>query len=389
MHRSQGWRIVLVALLIIVLLGAGLEALFVLTHHNATSTSTTSNTVVGQASFVSSGMLGLNSSVGLNDQFQIDLHNIPNPPAGKSYYAWLLPDTSQSENPDILLGKLTVANGSIHYLYQGDNNHTNLLAITSSFLITEESSNVTPDIPSLDHTAWLYYASLPQTVPQGQTYSLLDHLRHLLAKDPELEPFNLHGGLTIWAYRNTQRVTQLAHDAVQSWQAHNYTSVNRDLIVMLDYLDGQQWVRQDVPAGTPYLANQHNSQVGLLEFNTAQSPFGYLYHIQLHLNGVVSSPGSTAYQHNLAIQINEAVGNVKALLQQVRQNAITLVHMNTTQLAQPSSLTLLNTLLTQSTLAFMGSNGVAAHPEQGGLTQIYVNVQHLATFSVTPYQQGK
>ena len=387
-RKRNGLRIALVALLIVVLLGAGLGAFFVFTRNGSTATS---NTVVGQASFVSSGMLGLNSSVGLNDQFQIDLHNIPNPPAGKSYYAWLLPDNNQSENPDIRLGKLTVNNGNVHFLYQGDSQHTNLLAITSSFLITEESSNATPDIPSLDHTAWLYYASLPQTVPSGQTYSLLDHLRHLLAKDPELEALNLHGGLVIWAYRNTQRVTQLAHDAMQSWKAHDYASVKQDMIVILDYLDGQKEVQRDVPTGTPVVANQHNSQVGLLTFDTVnQKPPGYLYHIQLHLNGVVAAPGATTYQKNLAIQINSAVGNVNnLLLHHVRPDAVQLVHMDTAQLAQSSSLTLLNDIVTQSNVAFMGGSDVSTHPERGGLTQIYVDVQHLATFTVTSYQQGK
>ncbi len=42
----------------------------------------------------------------------------------------------------------------------------------------------------------------------GQTYSLLDHLRHLLANDPDLVKLHLTGGLNTWAYRNTQKILQ-------------------------------------------------------------------------------------------------------------------------------------------------------------------------------------
>src|SRR5205085_10272737 len=106
--------------------------------------------------FFSSGKVKPNTNSGSNDEFQINLQNIPNPQAGKSYYAWLLPDKSQSEGAPLLLGKLTVNHGVIHFSYAGDGHHTNLLAIMSRFLITQEDANITPAVPSPDLSAWRY-----------------------------------------------------------------------------------------------------------------------------------------------------------------------------------------------------------------------------------------
>ena len=175
---------------------------YLLTHHSTTpSTVVGANTIVGQAFFMSSGQMNLTTNQGSNYEIQINLQHIPNPASGNSYYAWLLPDKSQVESAPLILGKVPVNNGAIHFTYSGDGQHTNLLASMSQFLITEESASITPNVPSPDLNAWRYYAALPQTPAQGQTYSLLDHLRHLLASDPTLKSFHLQGGLDIWDYQ--------------------------------------------------------------------------------------------------------------------------------------------------------------------------------------------
>ncbi len=65
--------------------------------------------------------------------------------------------------PSILLGKLSVRNGEMHFLYTGDQRHRNLLAIMSRLLITEEDTNTLPSIPSPDTGTWRYYAEFPQS----------------------------------------------------------------------------------------------------------------------------------------------------------------------------------------------------------------------------------
>src|SRR5579872_1424176 len=386
-QKRRGLRVVLAAILIFLLLGAGLGTYLLYTLHQTGPTTNTS-TVFGQAYFVSSGKATNQNAIPFsNDEFQIDLSNIPNPQSGKSYYAWLLPDNNQGEAAPLLLGKLPVNNGTVHFLYTGNSQHANLLATTSRFLITEEDANVMPTIPTPDLTAWRYYDILPQTPAAGQPFSLLDHLRHLLADDPDLVKLQLQGGLDTWAYRNTNKIQQWASNAQNDWNTKDFASLHHFVVAMLDYLDGSTQVQQDVPPGTPLAANQQFSQIGMLELNAGQNPPGYLYHIALHLNGVLASPGSTQYQRNLAIQINTGINNVKGWLGQVRADAIQLAHMDDTHLALSSSLTLLNDMVTQAHNAYMGITNSSTGQVQQGMSQIYVNAQRLATFSVTAYKK--
>ena len=385
-RRQARRRVALISLLIVVLLGSGLGTFFLITHRTASSTTSAPPRVFGQAFFVSTDQVNQTTNQGINDEFQIDLKNIPNPPPGKSYYAWLMPDTNNAEGIAILLGKLTVNNGVIHFLYPGDGQHTNLLAITSAFLITEEDASVTPTTPTPDHRAWTYFARLPQMPAAGQTYSLLDHLRHLLANDPDLMAAHLAGGLDIWTYRNVLKISGYARDIQNDWHAQNVTDLRHRLIQTLDYLDGVQFVSQDVPADTPNEAGLPSSQIGLLEFRPTQTPPAYLSHIALHLNGVLQSPGSTAYQRTLAGQIDRTLSTVRNLLQQVRGEARQLLQMSDSQLLQSGSLSLINALSTQATAAFNGQTNASTGQTVQGVSQMYVAVQKLATFDVTAYQ---
>lgn len=385
-RRQQRLRVALISLLIVVLLGSGLGAFFLLNHHTTTPTTSAVPIVFGQAYFVSTDQVSQTSGQGINDEFQINLKGIPNPPPGKSYYAWLTPDANNAEGIDLLLGKLTVSNGVVHFFYPGDGQHTNLLAITSGFLITEEDASVTPTTPTPDHTAWKYFARLPQTPAAGQTYSLLDHLRHLLANDPDLMATHLFGGLNIWAYRNVLKIYDSTQNMQNDWHSQNVTDLRHRLIETLDYLDGAQFVRQDVPADTPNVAGLPSSQIGLLEFSPTQTPPAYLSHIALHLNGVLQSPGSTTYQRTLANQIDRILSNVRDWLQQVRSDAKQLLNMNTSQLLQPSSLTLINDLSTHATSAFNGQTNASTGQTEKGVSQMYVAIQKLATFDVTAYK---
>src|SRR5713101_4904333 len=103
--------------------------------------------IVGQISLLSSEQLSENSDQGIDDEVQIDLHGLSTPSPGKSYYAWLLGDKNQGEARAVLLGKLAVNQGNAYLLYPGNQQHTNLLASNSRFLVTEEDATVTPITP--------------------------------------------------------------------------------------------------------------------------------------------------------------------------------------------------------------------------------------------------
>lgn len=376
-------RWVVLAVVLVAAIGSG--AWVFATHRTGTSQGV-SIASVGEVNFTSSGQLSLEGNQGANDEVQINLTGIAAPPTGKSYFGWLLPDLSQSEAPDVFLGKLPVTNGAIHFLYQGDSQHTNLLATTSRFLITAEASNVTPQIPTPDLAAWRYYAQLPQKPAPGQQYSLLDHLRHLLATDPELDARHLPGGLTIWAFRNTRQVFEWALNAQTEWNARHFATVHRQSVAILDYVDGSGEVSRDVPPGTPLFTDQRTAQVGLLELDPGkQNPEAYTYHIALHLNGVLQSPGATPAQRREATRINAALSNINTWLGQVRKDATQLAAMSNAQLAQPAALALVNDMLTQATYAYQGTTDPATNQQRDGMSQLYQETQKLAAFTVKPY----
>src|SRR6185312_13431379 len=141
-------------LLILLLLASGLGIFYFLTHKTST---TKASFIAGHAFFISSGQENAFSTRGINDELVIDLHNIPPPAQGKSYYAWLLNDTSQNNFKAILLGALVVHSGQVQFTYH-DPEQSNLLQINSRFLIMEEEANITPAKPSPDHSTWRYTA---------------------------------------------------------------------------------------------------------------------------------------------------------------------------------------------------------------------------------------
>jgi serine/threonine protein kinase len=382
--------IALAAALVIVLLAAGLGTYFYYGHPSAPP----QTPIVGHAFFVSSGLVNLNSNQGITDEVQINLSNIPGPHPGKSYYAWLL-SNQQINLPAILLGSLPLNHGQVTMLYVNPV-HDNLLANYNHFLITEENANPAPINPSLDSSTWRYSASF-STVPNPTDlldhFSLYDHLRHLLAQDPKLKLAGLTGGLDIWLYRNTSKILEAAGAARDSQPgctpAQNNAAcafVLREMVRVLDYLDGINYVSRDLPPGmTPLYIDPVIARVALLEIDPVnQQPPGYLKHMGNHLRLITTSPGVTPVQRALAIRINQDINNVQGWLNAVHADAVKLVHMNNTQLSQPNALSILDDLFTQANYAFVGQFDPNTNSVKEGAVEVHYNIQRLATFDVTP-----
>ena len=98
-RQWKWWYTVLIAVVMVALIGSSLSAFLVL--HNK-SNQQAAVVAGGQAFFLSSGQNDPHTSQGIADQLEIDLHNIPNPQAGKSYYAWLLADRHPTAEKDLL-----------------------------------------------------------------------------------------------------------------------------------------------------------------------------------------------------------------------------------------------------------------------------------------------
>ncbi|MBV9711007.1 MAG: protein kinase [Ktedonobacteraceae bacterium] len=387
----------LTILIVFLLLTGSLSTLFLLAHHSlimATSAGT------GNVFFINSGLLNTDNSQGINDEVLLDLHNVPGPAAGKAYYGWLLSDKGQSEPATTALGRLPVDAGNIHFLYKGAAEHNNLLLIRSRLLITQEDAGIQPASYSPDYSNWAYYGQLSQAQdPQDKLhFSMLAHLRHLLAESPELQIRGLHGGLDMWFLRNTEKVLELANSAQDNWRV-NFTQLRAQIISILDYLDGKDSVRQDIPMRLSVMVtNPHYVQVPLVgPFPDGQdpagysfadeSPPGYVYLISSHLAGTVLSLDATPEQRDLAGSIQVAIDQVKNWLEQVRLDAKHLIAMNGNQLSQPSTFSLIDDMILNAQYAFSGQTDPITGQNQGGAIWICNNIQRMASFTIKPFDQ--
>jgi eukaryotic-like serine/threonine-protein kinase len=399
-RRWKGLYTALAALLILVLLGSGLGAYFAFFH----KTTPPAPAPGGQAFFLSSGQFDTGTAQGIADELQINLQHVPDPQAGKSYYAWLLADRqphveAQPLEPPpqftlpLLLGKLTVQNGNAKLFYGGTQQHDNLISVASRMLITEEDSNAKPRGPAADRSTWRYYAEIPQTPYGTPPLSALDHIRHLFYKETRVDVLGLPGGLDTWLFRNTENVLEESISARDDYrpQVTDPTVIHSLFLSILDYLDGAPNVKIDVPPGSPITADRTASRVALLSVVPAQAnltdllnnPPGYLQHVALHLNGVVQAPDATPHMRLLATQIIEALNNAKMWLGQVRTYAQQLVKMNAVQLALPSTQTMLDSMLLYATYAYIGQLDPQTDQVLPGVLQIHYDVAGLATLTLT------
>jgi len=394
--RRSRFPAILIALTLIMLLGAGLGYALLLYHPLATPP-----VVMGHLRFLSSEQLNENSNQGIDDELQLDLSNVAYPASGKSYYAWLLADQSQGEEQALLLGALPVHNGSIHLLYPGDAQHTNLLATMSRLLITEEDAAVTPIAPSPDDSTWRYYGGFSTTPFTGtdtlgnvKHFSYLDHLRHLLASDPLLDQMELPGGLSNWLYRNSGKILEWTSSLREQWQeTQDVTFLRNQTIRTMAYLDGLSYVRNDVPASIPLGVNDRLARVGILEVaGPTQDPPAYLDHIVTHLNGLLQASGTSGtanvqLRKNIAALI-DALSNVRLAFSKVRQDVQQLLKMSDAQLRQPQTLSLLNDMIQHTNAAYIGQPDPNTGEMYQGVVWIHSQIQSLATLNIMVYNSG-
>ena len=338
----------------------------------------------GTLNFLNSGQYNQDGSAGITDEAQLNFTSLPTPDAGKAYYAWLLSDAKSQSQQNLLLGKLPVNNERGQLVFNGDANHSNLLAHYSRFVLTTESATTTPTLPG-PKSSWRYYGEIPNTPIPSDTishYSLLDHMRHLTSDDPILNAIGLHGGLNLWFGRNTEKLLESASSARDE---QNIPLVHRQVVRTLDYLDGQVYSKVDVPTGTQFLIDPLSGQVGLLTFNEEQPLPGLMSHIEKHLAGLSEAPGVTDGQTKLANQLSQETQVIEKELSQARDDAKKLAAMDDTQLAQPAAHTLLNDLYQEVNQAYVGQRDVTTGNLAGGVEQISGQILHLATIDIKAY----
>lgn len=381
-RQTRGWRLWAILALVLVVLAAGSGLGAYLLRSGAAPATAGGPQIIGHAYFVSSGLLSANPETvqGITDELEIRLEHVPAPPAGKSYYGWLL-NAKTLEWLPIPLGPLSVRNGTLVYLYPGGLQHADLLATNSRFLVTVGDIASPPTTP--DASTLAYYAAFSEVAhPFGtEKFSLYDHIRHLLANDPKVQAAGLTGGLDIWLYRNTEKILEWAGSARGAAlpATRNLPLLRRQLARIIDYLDGVVYAQRDLP-GTPLLVDPTIARIGLLTFDPAnQNPPGYLYHMDKHLHEISVLPETTAAQKRLTLQIDQGINAVNSWDQQIRTDVLTLLKMSDAQLS--GSLSLLDEVATLANDAFVGRINPLGQVTYG-VTQIHYASQALATFDV-------
>jgi len=281
-------------------------------------------------------------------------------------------------------------------MYPGDAQHNNLLSETSRLLITLEDAGRTPASPSTDRSSWIYYAQLPQEYIPNDPVGLrgLDHIRHLYYNEDHLEVLALYGGLDIWVFRNTEKLLEWstsARDDFDGTTAH-YGQMHALFTAILDYLDGTPNVHVDVPPGTPVTADPNIGRISLLTVDPthqgvpqylATDPPGDLDHLILHITELNRAPDATPEIHTLSQNILFAITNAKGWLTQARTDAKQLFDMTPAQLAQSTTVPLLDDLVTQATYAYIGQLDPNTDTVKPGVLEAHYAVQQLAAFDIS------
>lgn len=397
--RQHGWLIILSVLLVVMLAASALTTVLVIRTHTSTSTppSTAASNVVGQAFFTSSGTgLGANN-LGLNDTLQVSLTSIPQPPASKQYYAWLLPDIAQVESSPRALGSLQWSDNSatLPNAYT-DPQHANLIGLFSRLLVTEEDAQPVPQSPSLDTSKWRYYAQMPQssTMQDCQValnqLSVLCHVRHLLAGDPDVAKVHLQGGLNFWFLNNVEEIQKWAQEATSHSVA---TDIRHKIVNILIMLDGLACSQQDLQHAAQGMDNTPDdgrlptvAAIPLLSCSLTPDLPSYMLHIDNHLNAIVSVSSVLSQQKTLAAQVVTELNTLNTWLEEMHNDAMQLLEMNNDQLIQLNGQNKRSALSTLATNVLSGGTDPSTGRAEVGAANVSNQIQQMATLYIMLYK---
>jgi eukaryotic-like serine/threonine-protein kinase len=118
--------------------------------------------VVGHITFIHSP----NTPSNTFNQLQITLNNISSPPAGKTYYAWLV----NNELTSPLNWELQFSNGTTHYSTTVDTSPPKLLTNYTQFVVTIETPGAPAAVPA--PLSALYFAIITPTSSTSPSYEV-------------------------------------------------------------------------------------------------------------------------------------------------------------------------------------------------------------------------
>jgi serine/threonine protein kinase len=359
-HKAPGY-IIFASLLILVLVLGSAIGISLLLHQEQPPANTNGP---GQLFFQ-------DDALGQNDQLRIDMQNIPDPPSGKSYFAWL-----QNTNGDVSpLGALTTQNGHIAFTYAGNSIHTNLLATMQGLFITTEAKGSEPQIPNENNK--IYQASFDSNI--------LAALKNILYQTPGL-PDN--GSITNEMLDVIRSINDKAASINDSLN-HDNGLVIRQASRIIDMLDSSAYAAQsgDRPATVP---SELNAQIGLLSSPTQP---GYLDILDQQLQHLRQASENAQHSANTSQQlqhirnVENAVTDLHNWLQNLRTYDVQL--LKATNLSSPAILSTVLQLKQTAADSYTGRTippNIAPQPTLGsaGASQAYTEAQYLAMLDIQP-----
>lgn len=349
--------VMIAALLLLLLVVGSLAASLLLRSSSQPGTLSSSSSVAGHAFFQ-------DDALGHNDILRVELQNIPAPPQGKRYFAWLQNVTGQT----VPLGPLSVQNGAARLLYLGDSNHSNLVTTTQGVVVTlENAGNTTPPAPS---THRVYQASFAVAAVQ--------YIRHILYMQPGF-PANtsLSGGL----FETLGGINDKSGSIVDSLRGGDSALALRQAIRIIELIDGSAYARSsgDLP---PSLQDMLALPVGLISSPTQP---GYIDTLAGQVNKVKQTAGNNMELRQHAQNVSNALVDLSDWAQKMRSYDIQI--LKASNLKDPA---IANVALELNQLAQNAYTGRTIPPNQGplpivgsaGAYQAYVECQYMATLDI-------
>ncbi|MFL5705277.1 MAG: serine/threonine protein kinase [Ktedonobacteraceae bacterium] len=344
--------------LLLVVVGALGVSLF-LTNGSQHAPALSANSAIGHVFFQ-------DDALGHDDTLRIQLQNVPSPPQGKRYFAWLQNTGGQA----VPLGPLSIQNGTTRLTYLGDGKHTNLLSIVRGVFVTlENDKQTTPQTPSID--AKVYQSSFASA-----SFPYIQHILYMLPGFPD------HGSLIAGLFGYIGGINDKAGSVVDSLRStHDYGLALRQANRIMEMIDGSENARAsgDLPPALPLLLS---APVGLL---SSSSQMGYIDTLAGQIDKVIQTTGDNADLHQHAQNVRNALIDLRDWIQKM--------HDYDEQILKASNLGSANVLsvaLQLKQLAVDSYTGRTIPPNPGplpilgsaGIYQASVECQYLATLDI-------
>ena len=302
------------------------------------------------------------NTLGRNDQLSIELQGVKAAPKGKAYFAWL----QQNGNQFTPLGFIQVQNNKGTLLYQGNNQHTDLLTVASGILITAENIGNTPTTPS---TQKVYQGSM--------NTALLPLIQNILVSSPGLAKNETALSDTLETIESINDKTFSIAQTLQLPGAHDNAFVERQATRVIELIDGTTYASKsgDRPA---YRPSQLQVTHGLL---SSPGQTGFI--------DMLNNQVSTLQQHAANdAQLTKHIQNVQGAITDLR-NWIAQMRTYDIQILKAPSLTtasVLNTAVQLKAAADWAYTGYTISPNNGpqptagsaGALQAYKEAQDFA-----------